>query len=726
MANGRINELENIAPQVTPQGNPLSPVVPQINAPNRIEELEQAQPNQAIPTPAFNVQGGVPDLPGLPPYERGAGVPTAQDWLSSIGGPSIRVSDYPDEVAAEDAFYQWQRQQFPNQPYEPSVENLWQREQPQERSLAGQQMLEGDQAYESRYGVSPVQDMEGDPFDPGAWENYVMSAVQGATYNFGDELAGFVAGLGRGIGSLFNDQSFADAYNEGYTTERDYVRQQMDFFRQTNPSGAIASELFGAIPTSFVPGSLAFRALRPASFGGRTATGAGVGAAEGLAYGTGASEQGNVFDRLAEGSRTMIPGALGGAAGSMLTRAVQRPAVGAASFVDRNFPTSPIDPNRGLGATMPRVPTIWNRLRPGGVRPGIDDTQAVLPPGTARPNNPRLPPPPPNPLSQNTPSPPALRGQTYATLTAEGNARRQAVDIADFQIPDKDIFALHLRVQNSPNINRGINTTPTTDDFFDELEALANQYPGASFREIRDLRERVYGAIRDPNMPVVDANALNGLRMEIDEWIDDFASSNSQYRNAVDEWRAANDAFRRSHVVDDLSAINRRAQNVASGRGAPHYGNALHSELTQLTRTGAFRAYPENVQRAINDLLREPAQHITPKRWRTLLLDLSIAGAAIVTHTPAFGAAYGAYRLARNIFGNQRPGYDRYINMPSGFSNLQGYVGGVAGYMSPEQRQRLLMQLYGGGAGAGAAGGIQVQDMSPEELRELFTRLNPF
>ena len=137
------------------------------------------------------------------------------------------------------------------------------------------------------------------------------AAVQGATFGFGDELAGLAAGAG----SLFTDEGFGEA-REAETAR---VRGLSDTFREQHPGLSLAGELAGGLA---VPGAGGARVM--AAGGKAIGTGARVGGAAGrgllLGAGAGALEgAGRAEGGLAERGRgAAIGGAIGAGAGGLL------------------------------------------------------------------------------------------------------------------------------------------------------------------------------------------------------------------------------------------------------------------------------------------------------------------------------------------------------------------------------------------------------------------------
>jgi len=136
-----------------------------------------------------------------------------------------------------------------------------------------------------------MPEMDSSPLDP---------FVQGTTFGWADELRGAVQG---GLSAL-QGGDFGDTYKHTV----DDSRQKLEYQRKVNPAGSFAAELAGAIPTGMgIGGQLAGKG---ATLAGRVASTAGVGAAQGAAYGAGAAED----DKRGEGA--LVSGLVGGGVGA--------------------------------------------------------------------------------------------------------------------------------------------------------------------------------------------------------------------------------------------------------------------------------------------------------------------------------------------------------------------------------------------------------------------------
>jgi hypothetical protein len=124
--------------------------------------------------------------------------------------------------------------------------------------------------------------------------------VQGATMNYGDELASAAAGLG----NLVRGGAFDKAYNLAQEAQRQDLAQT----RQENPISSTASQVIGSLTTAPLAGALGLGrvAAGGASLASRILGGAGIGAGYGVVSGFG--EGSGLEDRLAK----TIPGAATG------------------------------------------------------------------------------------------------------------------------------------------------------------------------------------------------------------------------------------------------------------------------------------------------------------------------------------------------------------------------------------------------------------------------------
>lgn len=178
-------------------------------------------------------------------------------------------------------------------------------------------------------------------------ESAGRGAIQGATFGFGDEIYGGVAGA---YDALTSDKTFSDAYAERAESARAANKEA----QEANPWSYGIGEVAGGIA---IPGGAAAAGLRGATragatLGQRVAQGSRVGAGYGAAYGVGNADPGqDASAGEALGARA-IGGAVGAAAGSVVGAAAV-PAIEAASAVGRGL-TAPLraymDP-RGTAAS---------------------------------------------------------------------------------------------------------------------------------------------------------------------------------------------------------------------------------------------------------------------------------------------------------------------------------------------------------------------------------------
>lgn len=139
-------------------------------------------------------------------------------------------------------------------------------------------------------------------------DSALEGAVQGITFGFSDELAG----VGRALSSVFNEETMGEAYSMG----RDVSRAEDDLSREANPWTYGGSEVAAGM---LVPGGAAVKGAQLLSRGGRMSAagraitaGAGAGAVEGVGYSVG-ENVGEVARDAAQGAA--IGGTLGPAVG---------------------------------------------------------------------------------------------------------------------------------------------------------------------------------------------------------------------------------------------------------------------------------------------------------------------------------------------------------------------------------------------------------------------------
>lgn len=145
----------------------------------------------------------------------------------------------------------------------------------------------------------PMVSSQSPKFFPERDSSLLDPFVQGTTFGWGDELRGAVQG---GLAALQGGD-----FGDTYARTVDDARQKLEYQRRTNPIGSFAAEFAGAIPTGVgLGGKLVGSGT---TLGARALSGAGVGAAQGVAYGAGAADD----DKRVEGG--MLGGALGGIVG---------------------------------------------------------------------------------------------------------------------------------------------------------------------------------------------------------------------------------------------------------------------------------------------------------------------------------------------------------------------------------------------------------------------------
>ena len=124
----------------------------------------------------------------------------------------------------------------------------------------------------------------------------LRTAAQGFTFGFSDEIEGFVRSILPG--------------GREYEVERDELRKRLAEYKRANPYEALTAETAGAIATMFIPGLNVARGVQAAKTGAQSLGRVGVvGAAEGTAYGVGASEAEDLKGMALDGASGMVTGA---------------------------------------------------------------------------------------------------------------------------------------------------------------------------------------------------------------------------------------------------------------------------------------------------------------------------------------------------------------------------------------------------------------------------------
>lgn len=136
----------------------------------------------------------------------------------------------------------------------------------------------------------------------------VFSAMQGATFNLGDEIAAGATALGSKVGLL----------DKGITYDKalDTIRQMQGNFQKEHGGRALASTIAGAIPTAIATAPLALAAMparlaQGATIGARLGQGAVMGAEYGAAAGFGQGEGGAANRLSSAGTGAAVGGATG-------------------------------------------------------------------------------------------------------------------------------------------------------------------------------------------------------------------------------------------------------------------------------------------------------------------------------------------------------------------------------------------------------------------------------
>jgi len=165
-----------------------------------------------------------------------------------------------------------------------------------------------EQAMKKREGETDAERFKrlygGLPADqPGVLEGTTRGYLQGATFGSGDEIvAGTTAALAH-LAGKYPDRTMGELYDAYGSRERGKVKQ----FRDDHPVLAYGSEIAGALPTAIA----ASPTMAGLSFGGKLATGAATGTAQGGLYGYLSGE--DHADRLKSAA---APAAFGGAVGA--------------------------------------------------------------------------------------------------------------------------------------------------------------------------------------------------------------------------------------------------------------------------------------------------------------------------------------------------------------------------------------------------------------------------
>lgn len=217
-------------------------------------------------------------------------------------------------------------------------------------AVARQQLI--DEAVSDAIGLTDApteRERMAAAYQPGRLGALFQGAVQGASFGAADEIVGGMSALG----AAFNPNM---TMGQGYEIGRDRARGMFDAAQRDFPGTTTIGEMGGGGMTSLAYGlpAMAGRGLM-----GATMAGAGLGAAEGLAYGA-MSGEGGVQERL---QGALPAAAIGAGAGALAPSAlagleyVSRPVRGAVgNIVDRLLDTgSERRANRALRETMGRA-----------------------------------------------------------------------------------------------------------------------------------------------------------------------------------------------------------------------------------------------------------------------------------------------------------------------------------------------------------------------------------
>lgn len=204
--------------------------------------------------------------------------------------------------------------------------------------------------------------------DPGALVTALLSATQGATFNFGDEIAARAASIFPG----------GPSYEQGLAT----ARKALSAGREARPGTALASELGGAMGSGLVtaaaiPARAAQMIVGPVgmrtvpAIGRGLLAGTGLGAAEGAVAGFGSGE-GGAGERA---SSAASGAAMGGAFGGLLGAAMPLVARGAQNVVNRFRRSDVAKISQELGISKNAAKVIRMTFDQGG---SLDDARAAL------------------------------------------------------------------------------------------------------------------------------------------------------------------------------------------------------------------------------------------------------------------------------------------------------------------------------------------------------------
>ena len=144
---------------------------------------------------------------------------------------------------------------------------------------------------------------------PSMGESAGRGAVQGATFDFADEIAGLGAAsplpgsaagkttfgamgapdvIAGGVRMLAEKLGLGSGASQSYTAERDRVRAENDAAQKANPISYGAGQVGGSVATAVIPGT---QIARGASLGRQVGQGAAIGAGMGAAQGAGGAKE---------------------------------------------------------------------------------------------------------------------------------------------------------------------------------------------------------------------------------------------------------------------------------------------------------------------------------------------------------------------------------------------------------------------------------------------------
>lgn len=172
------------------------------------------------------------------------------------------------------------------------------------------------------------------PEQPSTGRAVAEGAVQGGTYDFGDELQGFIGAILRrnpgakalgyspeamGEENIFSPTGYGDSFMEDYRKERDAARRDRDAAKSAHPTAYGVSEVGSAI---LAPGP---KTAKGSGISGFAKTGAKVGAAFGLGSSDADLTKGEVGEAALDTTAGGATGGALGAAGGVLNKYAIQP-----------------------------------------------------------------------------------------------------------------------------------------------------------------------------------------------------------------------------------------------------------------------------------------------------------------------------------------------------------------------------------------------------------------